>query len=38
VAKERGFMARRAVREYDAKRLLARYLPDILPEFDYPAG
>lgn len=29
-------MARRAVREYDAKRLLARYLPDILPEFDYP--
>ncbi len=29
-------MARRAIREYDAKRLLARYLPDYLPGFSYP--
>ena len=29
-------MARRAIREYDAKRLLARYLPDYLPGFMYP--
>ncbi len=29
-------MARRAIREYDAKRLLARYLPDYLEGFTYP--
>ncbi|HNT76355.1 MAG TPA: ATP citrate lyase citrate-binding domain-containing protein [Anaerolineae bacterium] len=29
-------MARRAIREYDAKRLLARYLPDYLSDFKYP--
>lgn len=28
-------MARRAIREYDAKRLLARHLPDYLPGFTY---
>jgi ATP-citrate lyase beta-subunit len=29
-------MARRAIREYDAKRLLAQYLPDYLTGFAYP--
>lgn len=29
-------MARRAIREYDAKRLLAKYLPDYLEGFAYP--
>jgi len=29
-------MARRAIREYDAKRLLAQYLPDYLTGFTYP--
>jgi len=29
-------MAKRAIREYDAKRLLAQYLPDYLTGFTYP--
>lgn len=29
-------MARRAIREYDAKRLLAKYLPNYLEGFSYP--
>lgn len=29
-------MARRAIREYDAKRLLARYLPSYMSDFTYP--